>query len=180
MLFNISDDGQPADCIFVFGSNKAAKYRVPRSVELYKQKRAEKLLFSGGTIWKDVNVPESVAMQQRAMELGIPEKDIIVETASRSTKENVLSSLTLLDQEFMLHNIKRILLVTSPFHMRRAYLTMRTYMPSWIEFSFGPASSLTHTLDTWYEHEGTKKRALEESKKIIEYVHMGALKDDVV
>lgn len=41
----ISDDGRPGDCIFVFGSNKGAKYRVPAAVQLYKDGRAPMILF---------------------------------------------------------------------------------------------------------------------------------------
>lgn len=43
LLFSsIQDDQMNGDCIFVAGSSKAVKYRLPIAVELYKQGRAGK------------------------------------------------------------------------------------------------------------------------------------------
>ncbi|SDN70856.1 DUF218 domain-containing protein [Paenibacillus sp. yr247] len=175
----IGDDGQSGDCIFVFGSNKSIKYRVPKAVELYKNGRAPKLLFSGGTVWEgQSNKAEALVMMEKAIELGVPDEDILIEKESKHTKENVISSLMILDRAFMLHNLRRILVVTSTYHMRRSYLTLKTYMPKWIEYTLCPVDDQTTRKDNWWlDAEGTK-RIETESKKIIEYIRMGAIEDD--
>lgn len=177
----ISDDGQNGDCIFVFGSNKSTKYRVPKAVELYMDARAPKILFSGGMIWEGQhNKPEALVMKEKSIELGVPRKDILTERESKHTKENILASLVVLDRAFTLHRMKRLLVVTSAYHMRRAYLTLRTYMPQWIEYSLCPADDLTTKQDNWWLHAGGTKRITTESKKIIEYVKNGAIEDDEI
>ncbi|MGM0866619.1 MAG: ElyC/SanA/YdcF family protein [Bacillota bacterium] len=51
------------------------------------------------------------------MSLGVPERDILTEEISLHTLENVLASLLVLDREFHLHNIQRLLVVTTSYHI---------------------------------------------------------------
>ena len=53
---------------------------------------------SGGQ-GQDEKVPESIAMKNYAMEKGIPERDILVETNSTTTLENMLFSKELMDKQ---------------------------------------------------------------------------------
>jgi uncharacterized SAM-binding protein YcdF (DUF218 family) len=179
LLFNdIYDDGEKGDCIFVLGSSKAAQYRLPKALQLYREGRASKILFSGGVIWDDKALTEASLLKNKAIELGIPEKDILVEKVSRHTKENVLASLLVLDRFFHLHTIKRLLIVTTTYHMRRTYLTLKTYTPSWIEYSLCPAEDQTTKKDNWFLYENGRRRVENESKKIITYVRQGILIDE--
>src|SRR5690625_425907 len=151
LLFSeIEDDDKEGDCIFVAGSSRAIQYRLPKAVELYKQGRSSKVLFSGGVMWNDSGDPEAVALKNEAIALGIPEKDIVVEDKSVHTLENVLASLLVLNREFHLYNIKRLLVVTNAYHMRRLHLTLQTYMPSWITFTMCPAEDNSTTKDNWF------------------------------
>jgi len=181
ILFNnIFDNGMPGECIMVFGSNKATQYRVPKAVELYKNNRADKLLMSGG---KEIDVGgkhilEALAMQEKALEFGIPAEDIIIETFSqRSTKENVIGSLLQLDRALGLNKIKRILLVTTLYHMRRCILMAKTYMPDWFEFTMCPANDINTLRHNWFLNEGGTKRARTEAFKIISYINEGSIPD---
>ncbi len=141
----------------VFGSNKATKYRVPKAVELYQDTRAKKLLMSGG---KEIDIGgrrilEALVMQEKAMEFGVPAEDIIIETFSqRSTKENIIGSLLQLDRTIGLNKIKRMLLVTTLYHMRRCILMARTYMPDWFEFSMCPANDINTLRYNGFLNEG--------------------------
>ncbi len=58
-------------------------------------------------------------MKQYALERGVPEQDILVENESLHTLENAQFTLPILHD----HAINTIILVTSPFHQRRAYQT---------------------------------------------------------
>lgn len=179
----ISDDGLGGDCILVFGSKKATQYRVPKAVELYKSSRAKKMLMSGG---KEIEVDgrhilEAVAMQDKALELGVPQDDVIVETFSvRSTKENVLGSLIQLDRILGLNRIKRIILVTTFYHMRRCILMAKTYMPDWIEFSMCPANDTNTLRHNWFLNEQGAQCAKNEAYKIISYIKEGSIPDFII
>mgnify|MGYP000202085351 CR=1 FL=1 len=116
---------KPADVILVLGAkayrdgsyNPCLVSRVEHAVNLYKANYAPKLLFSGG-IDKEDNVSEAETMKEIALSLGVPARDILLESASTSTYENLLFSKKLLEQ----NNLKSIILVTEPFHAPRANL----------------------------------------------------------
>ncbi len=178
LLFeNIKDDGHHGDCIFVFGSLTAAKYRIPKSVELYQGKRAAKVLLSGGTIVKDQNISEALMMKERAIELGVAPKDILLEQISLNTIENVLASMVVLNREFKLHQIKRILVVSTYYHLRRCSLALKTYMPKWTQYSLCPAiDPLTHP-EQWFMNEIGIRKVSTEAQTLIGYVNEGYLED---
>ena len=177
---DITDDLKKGDCIFVFGSSKAVLYRLPKAIQLYNEGRANKILFSGGVAWNGNSLPEAILLKNKAIELGIPEKDILVETDSTHTKENILASLLILDRFFELHKIKRILIVTASYHMRRTFLTLKTYMPSWIEYSLCPAEDQNTRKENWFLNVHGRQRVTEESKKIINYIKQGSILDDLI
>ena len=174
------DDQQLGDCIVVLGSSKAIVYRLPVALQLYKAGRADKILFSGGVTWPGNNMTEAALLKNKAIESGIPEDKILVEDASKNTKENVLASLLVLDRWCPLHKIKRLLIVTSSYHIRRTYLTFKTYMPDWIELTLCPADDQNTCKDNWFLSQYGRERAVTEAKKIIEYISWRALIDDVL
>ena len=58
-------------------------------------------------------------MREQAIAQGVPAQAILVENESLHTRENAEAVLTLAQE----HQMRRIILVTSPFHQRRTYLT---------------------------------------------------------
>jgi uncharacterized SAM-binding protein YcdF (DUF218 family) len=177
---NLDDDKKNGDLIFVPGSNKAVEYRLPKAIQLYKEGRAKKILFSGGFIWEGTVLSEAHLLKQKAVEQGVSEEDILVEDISLHTKENVLASLLILDRAFYLHNIKRVIVVTTIYHMRRFYLTLKTFMPDWIEYSLSPVNDKTTKADNWFMYPYGRKRVEMESTKLINYVKQGVIVDDYV
>ncbi|MEH7443960.1 YdcF family protein [Bacillus sp. JJ1122] len=179
LLFGeFQDDQKPGDCIIVLGSSKAIVYRLPVALQLYKAGRADKILFSGGVTWPGNNLTEAALLKNKAIAAGIPEDKILVEDVSKNTKENVLASLLVLDRWLPLHKIRRLLIVTSSYHIRRTYLTFKTYMPDWIEFTLCPADDQNTCKDNWFLSPYGRQRAVNEAKKIIEYIGWGAIVDD--
>ncbi|RDW19820.1 YdcF family protein [Oceanobacillus chungangensis] len=175
---NIKDDLEKGDCIFVLGSSKAVEYRLPKAVQLYKEGRAKKLLFSGGVVWEKGGLTEAELLREKAMELGIPKEDILIEKESKHTKENALASLLVLDRAFGLHNINRLLVVTTTYHMRRTHLTLRTYMPAWIKYSLCAVNDRTTREENWFQTPYGRERVEKETSKIIHYVKLGSLVDE--
>ncbi|WP_198530522.1 YdcF family protein [Bacillus sp. LL01] len=181
LLFsNINDDNKSGDCIFVAGSSKAVEYRLPPAVQLYKEGRAGKILFSGGVVWDDTGLTEAQSLAEKAMELGVPANDILIENQSLHTKENVLASLLVLDRAFYLHKINRLLVVTSHYHMRRIHLTLRTYMPDWIDYSLCPINDKSTREENWFLNPYGRQRVEAESAKLIGYVKQGVIMDQEI
>lgn len=178
LLFSgIRDDGQPGDCIFVAGSSKAVLYRLPKAVELFERGRAEKVLFSGGVKWDGSELTEAEILKREAISSGIPEDCILLEDKSLHTVENVIASMFILNRAFQLYKMRRILVVTTPYHMRRLHLSLLTYMPDWIEYTLCTAKDGYTAKDNWFMTDIGRKRVHTECVKLIKYVQMGALRD---
>lgn len=76
--------------------------RIDKGIEFYRKQlaatgKAAKLLMSGGQ-GPDEELPEAQAMKQYALAQGIPEKDILTETRSVNTLQNMKFSKELMDQ----------------------------------------------------------------------------------
>lgn len=95
----------------------AAADRVWHTARLYHAGKAPFILVSGGTLpWSGADLPEAEAIADILRQLGVPNSALILETRSRTTRENRDDSLPILRA----HGAHRILLVTSALHMPRA------------------------------------------------------------
>lgn len=93
-----------------------------QAARLYHAGKAPLVIASGGKLpWLGVNTPEAVAMRKFLVALGVPATDIVLETHSRTTRQNAVDVKPIL-KRLGLH---RILLVTSALHMPRALATFR-------------------------------------------------------
>ncbi|WP_442601817.1 YdcF family protein [Paenibacillus sp. KN14-4R] len=162
---NLDDDGLFGEIILVFGSVTAPVYRVPKAVELFKANRAQIIVMSGG----QSNPPEALSMKSAAINLGINESDILLEEKSTNTKQNILFTKALLEDSYGLSNIKRIILVTNFFHLRRCLLSMKTFMPDWIKYSLCGVLDINTRPDNWWTNEKGKTRVMNEVERLIKY-----------
>lgn len=89
--------------------------RLLNGVRFYKQSSADILALSGGTLLPDTE-PSAEVMKKIAMELGVPESEIVIETKSRNTMENASELVKVLPKG----QGRRIGLVTSTLHIQRA------------------------------------------------------------
>jgi uncharacterized SAM-binding protein YcdF (DUF218 family) len=96
--------------------------RVITALRLYRIGKAPRILISGGNLpWQASAAPEAELAADFLVELGIPRTAILVETASRNTRENALNAKKIIDEA----GWKTGLLVTSGAHMPRALATFR-------------------------------------------------------
>jgi uncharacterized SAM-binding protein YcdF (DUF218 family) len=97
--------------------------RIVYASQLYKQGKAPLIIVSGGRIdWKDYGDPESADMATVLVnDLGIPRTAIIEEPDSLNTYENAINIQKILVKR----HIKKVLLVTSAFHMPRSLRIFR-------------------------------------------------------
>jgi len=180
LLFQgLEDTGENADCIIVLGSMKAAQYRVPVAARAYMAGRANKLLLCGGKLrdFPDGRCSEAAHMRQAALESGVAEEDIILESLSQNTVENLRFALEQLQQIFNPDEIHRVLLVTTAYHMRRSLAIARHLFPEHITISPCPANDNNTRRDNWMHTPAGMERAKGEAMKIVRYVTGGVIPD---
>ena len=124
------DAPQKADAIVVFagGAGESAQAgggyqeRVKQAVDLYRAGFAPRMIFSSGFVYA---FREAEIMRGLAVDLGVPPEAITLEERAASTFESVVFSRDIAHH----YGARRILLVSSPYHMRRAILTWRRQAP---------------------------------------------------
>ena len=163
------DDGLNGKCIFVFGSEKWLEERVKLAAELYDKKRSPYVLFSGG------KNNEAEKMKEYAISLGIPKEVILTENKSTNTTENVVYSLPILEK--ILQKNDRLIVVSSPYHIRRIMLTLSKYMPENINYSYCYDNSSILSKDNWTNLPETIERVKKEASSIILYSKKGYIDD---
>ncbi len=113
--------------------------RVATAAELYLGGRVQKLLLSGDNRFEDYNEP--AAMQRLALELGVPQQDIVLDYAGRRTYDSCYRAREIF-------GVGQVTVVTQQFHLNRAlYLCKslgveavgvtadrRVYRSSWLRF----------------------------------------------
>ncbi|CAM2962248.1 vancomycin high temperature exclusion protein [Legionella steigerwaltii] len=160
-----SDEKKRADVILVLGTkaycdnsyNPCLVARVKHAVDLYKAHYAPKLLFSGGNNRED-GINEAQTMKEIALSLGVPGEDILLESSSTTTYENLLLS----KQLFQTHQLKTIILVTEPFHAPRAILVAQ-------KFGLDVVSSPAVKSICWTKHKYLSRYFLKEPLAIMFY-----------
>ncbi|WCL49153.1 YdcF family protein [Leptospira sp. GIMC2001] len=169
---------EKADAIVVLGGMINNLTRIPNTVELttaadrltegyflYKNKKAPRILFTGGSgILFHEGEAEADQAKRFYRSLGVPENDIVLEGESRNTRENAIYSGILLREM----GAKKIILVTSAFHMRRSmteferedieiipfptdYRTLNSTVSSWEQLtpSVGALDTSTAAIKEW-------------------------------
>jgi uncharacterized SAM-binding protein YcdF (DUF218 family) len=122
----ISEPPAKADVIVVFagGAGESGKQgqgyeeRVEYAVELYKKGYAGHLIFSSGYTY---TIKEVDIMKALAVSMGVPASAITLENKSGYTYEFVRNTGEIMDR----NGWKSALLVSSPYHMRRASLVYK-------------------------------------------------------
>jgi SanA protein len=120
-IFSVTDV-MPEKAAIVFGAGlrrdgtptTILRDRVETAAALYKTGKVQKLLLSGDNSYLDYNEPG--AMKEYALELGIPEPDIILDYAGRRTYDTCYRAKAIF-------GLERALLVTQPYHLPRAVFT---------------------------------------------------------
>lgn len=126
----ISDKLQKADAIVVLGggvgeTGNPGKSTIERSryaAELYQAGWAPAIIFSSGYVY---SYQEAEDMKLIATSSDVPPKAILLETKSSNTYENVQFVKDILYQK----GWRSILLISAPYHMRRAALVFRKVAP---------------------------------------------------
>jgi len=124
----MNHDLEKSDCILVLGSfdDRVAE----RGADLYLQKFAPLLIFSGGLVkfakdnWGETEADRFVKI---ATKMDVPRKDILIENKSTNTGENIIFTHNLLKEKNI--NPESFIVVQKPYMERRAYATFKKHWP---------------------------------------------------
>ena len=85
--------------------------RVAAAAELYRAGRVDKLLLTGDNRFVNYNEPE--AMRRTALQMGVPDADVVLDYAGRRTYDSCYRAKEIF-------GVNRAILVTQAFHLDRA------------------------------------------------------------
>lgn len=124
-----------ADAIVAVSGGKTS-YRTAEAIKLYKNGWSDKLIFSGAA--QDEYSPSNAeVMRTQAIKAGVPAEAITIEPAARTTHQNAGNAETLFEQ----YDINQIIVVTSPYHQRRAGLEFQNLTNAAREVRNHPAAN---------------------------------------
>jgi uncharacterized SAM-binding protein YcdF (DUF218 family) len=146
-----------ADVIVVLGGG--SHERPERAAELFKEHAAPRIIISG--------LGDYEINRRRLMAAGVPANAIELETQSRTTRENAQFTVKLLREQ----KPKRVILVTSWYHSRRAVACFRHYAPE-IRFYSRPSYFASARADWSHNRIGPRVR-LEYAKLIGYWIRYG-------
>ena len=145
-----SDKLTKADVIIVISGGSD---RIKHAINLYHEGFASKMILSGAA--KKGPVSNAKAMQIEASKAGVLNDDIILEEKATSTYENAIFTKKIIKSQ----GFHKIILVTSPYHQRRAYETFKYVLSDLsVQILNSPSSdeSSWKTDSWWYSKEDSK------------------------
>lgn len=117
------DQAARADAIIVLGAaaydakpSPVFEERIRHGLDLYQKGYAPLLIFTGGYGGSGARFSESQVARRYALKQGVPDEAILIETASRTTRQNLIEARRLMQQR----KLHRVIIVSDPLHMARA------------------------------------------------------------
>jgi uncharacterized SAM-binding protein YcdF (DUF218 family) len=162
------DELKPADVIVVIPGSKT-EYSVEYGVKLFKEgwARKDKIILSGGNaIWK---YSWASLMQEQALSLGLSRNAVFLEEKSSSTKENAIFTKEIMKR----HRYASLILVTSPYHSKRANKIFRKIMGDEIKVLSAPYEESRFQFKDWWKRERDRKAVLIEFFKFFWFYVFG-------
>jgi len=141
-----------ADVMVVLGGG--SHDRPERAAELFKQRIAPRILVSG--------LGDCAIYRRSLIQAGVPAQAIQMEDRSRTTRENAILAVNQLRHQ----GARRVIIVTSWYHSRRALACFEHYGPE-IQFYSCP-SYFADTRPDWVRH-GLSHRVYLEYPKLLGY-----------
>ena len=120
---------------------------------------------------------EAEHMRIHAINMGVASEDIIIDNLSQNTVENMFGSLLEIQRSFWINRVKKVVLVTTSYHMRRSLALAKYYFPKHIEVMPCPAEDNNTKRENWMESDEGRKRVNEEVINIITCVENGLIPD---
>jgi uncharacterized SAM-binding protein YcdF (DUF218 family) len=161
----IQDELNPVDVIHVIaGEDNRTEY----AIRLYQQGYGKTIFFTGGWCTHHKYYHGEHGMQL-ALEAGVPMEDIDFDDSKvTSTYSETIHLKAWMDQRST--PIRSVIVVSDPFHMRRARWTTRQVLGKDVEIIMAPVPfTRTSYLRQWWKDELSRKYVEQEYLKIVYY-----------
>lgn len=166
------DELKPADVIVVLAGEETE--RVEHGAKLFKEgwARKDRMILAGGPlVWR---YTWASLMKEHAIYLGVPKNAILLEDKSRTTEEDARFTKEIMNK----HGYKSCILVTSPYHSRRATRIFRKIMGDKIMIISAPAEKSWFSFDEWWKRRRDRAMVLNEYSKFM-WLWIFGLKDNL-
>jgi uncharacterized SAM-binding protein YcdF (DUF218 family) len=160
----VLDTPQPgpraSDAIVVIsGDEQMARFQ--EGVNLYQKGFGQFLVFSGAAY--DNGTSNADVMRALAVKRGVPERAILEESQGEDTWGNAIYTRKVLEE----HGLHSAILVTSPYHARRARLTFdAAYAGSGIQLAVHAAPDSQWRKLSWWQQPETRRLTFTELQKL--------------
>lgn len=124
------------DAALLLGTEpNGAKRRAAMAASFFKRFEVNFIIASGGVRheYEGKKLTEADIMYSVLAAQGVPESVIVPENQARSTMENLLFGTVELGRRKTMECIERVVVITEPFHLRRALLLARTFLPRYFK-----------------------------------------------
>ncbi len=139
------DPLKPSDAIVAISGGNTDS-RTEAAIKLYQAGYAPTLIFSGAAL--DQSSPSNArAMEGLALAAGVPAAHILLDETSQNTTQNAVEVAALVRA----HGYHQIILVTSPYHQRRAASAFHYALGSGVAIINHSAPDPAWTPSTWWQ-----------------------------
>lgn len=150
-----------ADAIVAISGGETTS-RTLGAVKLYDEGYAPLLIFSGAA-QDPTSVSNAAAMKKIAVSKGVPASSILIEEDSADTYENAQNTARIIKDK----GITSIILVTSPYHQRRASIEFKRALGDSIKIIDHSTSDENWRRSAWWKNTYSLNLTISEFQKII-------------
>ena len=154
----VDETPQVSDVIVILSDDNYGADRAARAAQLFKSGMAPRILASGRLLRPYAGIAELMEHDLKA--LGVPANAIVPVThRATNTREEAIAD----SQAIAAHGWKKVLLVTSNYHTRRADYIFERALPAGTELRVVSAPDSEYDPNTWWQTRNGLKRFLYES-----------------
>jgi uncharacterized SAM-binding protein YcdF (DUF218 family) len=154
----VDETPQVSDVIVILSDDNYGADRAARAAQLFKSGMAPRVLASGRLLRPYAGIAELMERDLKA--LGVPANAIVPVThRATNTREEAIADA----QAIAAHGWKKVLLVTSNYHTRRANYIFERALPAGTELRVVSAPDSEYDPNTWWQTRNGLKRFLYES-----------------
>jgi len=163
----VSDDLHPADVIHVIAGED---YRLDYAIQLYQHGYAKQIFLTGGGWCPIHHMIHEEIWRKRAVEQGVPLEAIVIDDKEiTSTYSETLRLRNFINQSLV--PIQSVIVVSDPFHMRRARWISRLILGKQITVEMAPVPFKETPFQRQWWLEGVSKKYVEdEYMKFLYYI----------
>jgi uncharacterized SAM-binding protein YcdF (DUF218 family) len=160
-FLDVEDPLEPADAALVMTGDPGFE-RTTAAARLVCAGNARLLVLTGGEPWPG---DSAASLRARALREGVPSDRIRLEDRSTDTRESLVNVAPILRDEA----VKTLVLVTSPYHQRRAFLAARRALPGLRIINRPVRTRPWPPVRPWWRDAGTRRLVFQEYAKLVYY-----------